>query len=136
MADLPEIGLISNKAISKLVGVAPLAKDSGGSHARRAVRGGRARVREILFLVAEVVRRHDPNFANFNPRMRGKPKKVIRVALAPQASGQTRRKSQRNPPRLASQCLTNQTVAHPVAPLICRSDPPSWLAEELWRWNR
>ena len=23
-----------------------------------------------------------------------------------------------------------------VARLICRDDPPSWLAEELWRWNR
>ena len=23
-----------------------------------------------------------------------------------------------------------------VARLICRSDPPSWLPEELWRWNR
>src|SRR6476661_7391610 len=23
-----------------------------------------------------------------------------------------------------------------VARLICRADPPSWLAEELWRWNR
>ena len=23
-----------------------------------------------------------------------------------------------------------------VARLICRDEPPSWLAEELWRWNR
>jgi hypothetical protein len=23
-----------------------------------------------------------------------------------------------------------------VADIICRTDPPSWLAEQFWRWNR
>ena len=82
MAELPEIGLIPNKAISKLVGSAPLANDSGKSIGRRAARGGRATVRALLFVVAEIVRRHDPDFADFHRRLQGKPKKVVRVALA------------------------------------------------------
>ena len=44
----------------------------------------RSGVRSILFVVAELVRRHDPDFAAFHRRLSlaGKPKKVIRVALA------------------------------------------------------
>jgi transposase len=84
MADLPEIGLISNKAIAKLVGLAPIAKDSGKSTGRRRIRGGRATVRSILFVVAEIVRRFDPDFIAFHRKLSqaGKPKKAIRVALA------------------------------------------------------
>lgn len=40
LAELPEIGTLSNKAVAKLVGVAPLARDSGKRAGRRAVRGG------------------------------------------------------------------------------------------------
>lgn len=84
MAELPEIGLISGKAISKLVGVAPLAKDSGKRKGKRAIRGGRSGVRSTLFVVAEIVRRYDPDFADFHRRLTaaGKAKKAIRVALA------------------------------------------------------
>jgi transposase len=84
MADLPEIGLITNKAIAKLVGLAPIANDSGKSKGKRRVRGGRATVRSILFLVAEIVRRYDPDFAAFHRKLTqaGKAKKAVRVALA------------------------------------------------------
>ncbi len=84
MAEMPEIGTLSNKAISKLEGVAPLAHDSGKHQGKRAVRGGRREVRAILFVVAGVVRRYDADFAAFYQRLShaGKPKKVIRVALA------------------------------------------------------
>jgi transposase len=84
MAEMPEIGTLSNKAISKLAGLAPLARDSGSFQGKRLVRGGRPEVRAILFVVASVVRRHDPDFAAFDQRLTaaGKPKKVIRVALA------------------------------------------------------
>lgn len=84
MAELPEIGTLSNKAAGKLVGLAPLARDSGKVAARRSVRGGRRPVRALLFIVAEIVRRHDPDFAEFYRRLNaaGKPKKVVRVALA------------------------------------------------------
>jgi len=84
LAELPEIGTLSNKAVSKLVGLAPLARDSGTRAGRRAVRGGREGVRSILFVVAELVRRHDPDFAAFHRRLTdaGKPPKLVRVALA------------------------------------------------------
>lgn len=84
MAEMPEIGTLSNKAASKLAGLAPLARDSGTIQGKRPVRGGRAGVRAILFVVASVVRRYDADFAAFDQRLNaaGKPKKVIRVALA------------------------------------------------------
>jgi transposase len=84
MAEMPEIGTLSNKAISKLAGVAPLARDSGKHQGKRAVRGGRAAVREILFIVASVAGRYEPDFIAFQQRLRqaGKPPKVVRIALA------------------------------------------------------
>jgi transposase len=84
MAEVPEIGTLSNKTVSKLAGVAPLANDSGKFQGKRAVRGGRASVREILFIVASVVGRHEPDFIAFQQRLSaaGKPPKVVRIALA------------------------------------------------------
>ncbi len=84
MAEMPEIGTLSNKAISKLAGVAPLARDSGQHQGKRAVRGGRAPVREILFIVASVAGRYEPDFMAFRQRLAGagKPRKVVRIALA------------------------------------------------------
>jgi transposase len=84
MAELPEIGTLSNKAISKLAGLAPLADDSGKREGKRHIRGGRAGIRHLLFIVASVVRRYHPDFAAFSQRMSaaGKAKKVILVALA------------------------------------------------------
>ena len=84
MAELPEIGTLSNKAAAKLAGLAPIARDSGKLIGNRAVRGGRTGIRSILFVVAELVRRHNPDFTAFHKRLSdaGKPKKVIRIALA------------------------------------------------------
>ena len=84
LAELPEIGTLSNKAAAKLAGLAPIARDSGKVSGRRPVRGGRAGIRSTLFVVAEIVRRHDPDFATFHAKLSqaGKPKKLIRVALA------------------------------------------------------
>jgi transposase len=84
MAELPEIGILSNKAITKLVGLAPLADDSGKRTGRRSVRGGRTGPRAILFLIARIVARYDPHFAAFHQRLQkaGKEKMVIRIALA------------------------------------------------------
>ena len=84
MAEMPEIGTLSNKTISKLAGLAPLANDSGKRQGKRAVRGGRAAVRDILFLVGSVVARHEPDFITFQQRLRtaGKPPRVVRIAVA------------------------------------------------------
>jgi transposase len=84
MAEMPEIGTLSNKTISKLAGMAPLANDSGKQQGKRRVRGGRSAVRDILFLVGSVVARHEPDFIAFQQRLRaaGKPPKVVRIAVA------------------------------------------------------
>ena len=42
MAEMPEIGTLPHKTISKLAGVAPLARDSGKRQGKRITRGGRA----------------------------------------------------------------------------------------------
>ena len=83
-AELPEIGLLSNKAIAKLAGLAPIANDSGKRKGKRSTRGGRAGVRSILFLVAATVARYDHSLGEFRDRLlkAGKEKMVIRIALA------------------------------------------------------
>jgi transposase len=84
MAELPELGVLSNKAIAKLAGLAPLADDSGKRQGIRRTRGGRTHVRSILFLVADIARRYDKSLTAFRQRLldKGKPKMVIRIALA------------------------------------------------------
>ena len=84
MAEVPEIGIYSNKAVAKLVGLAPLADDSGKRNGKRSIRGGRASVRSILFLVARIAAKYDKSLAAFRDRLlaAGKPKMVVRIALA------------------------------------------------------
>lgn len=83
-AELPEIGTLPNKTVSKLAGLAPLANDSGKHQGKRCVRGGRAPVRDILFIVASVAGRYEPDFIAFQQKLKnaGKPPKVVRIALA------------------------------------------------------
>jgi transposase len=84
LAQLPEIGIYSNKAIAKLAGLAPLPDDSGTRIGKRHIRAGRAGVRSILFLVADIARRYDPSLAAFHQKLikAGKEKMVVRIALA------------------------------------------------------
>lgn len=84
MAEMPEIGTLSNKAVAKLAGLAPIANESGKRAGRRRVQGGRAGPRSILYLVADIARRFHPGLAAFHARLKaaGKPKMVIRIALA------------------------------------------------------
>ena len=84
MAEVPEIGTLSNKAVAKLTGLAPIANDSGKRSGRRPIRGGRAGPRSLLFLVARLVAKYDPHLGAFHQRLQaaGKPTMVIRIALA------------------------------------------------------
>ena len=84
LAHLPEIGSLSGKAVAKLTGLAPIARDSGKKQGKRPVRGGREAVRSVLYTVAEIVRRYDPDFIAFHAKLRaaGKPARVVRIALA------------------------------------------------------
>jgi transposase len=60
LADLPDLGRLHRKAIAALVGVAPLACDSGTLRGRRIVWGGRARVRSVLYMATLVATRYNP----------------------------------------------------------------------------
>ena len=82
LASLPELGTISNKQAAALVGVAPFNHDSGKLKGRRCVWGGRACVREALYMAALCARTHNPVIKAFYQRLRaaGKPYKVAMVA--------------------------------------------------------
>ena len=84
LAELPEIGVYSNKAVTKLAGLAPIAHDSGVRSGKRHIRGGRAGIRSILFLIADIVRRFDESLGAFHRKLTalGKPKMIVRIALA------------------------------------------------------
>ncbi len=80
VALLPELGTLSRRAIASLAGVAPFDDDSAGRHGPRHVHGGRAVVREVLYMAALTARRHNPAIAAFAERLAGKKPKVILVA--------------------------------------------------------
>lgn len=81
-AALPELGRLGRRQISKLVGIAPLADDSGHRHGKRRIWGGRAHVRAVLYMAAIVAIRHNAVLRAFYERLlaAGKPKKVAIVA--------------------------------------------------------
>lgn len=83
LADVPELGRLSQRQLAALVGVAPLNRDSGGSvHGARAVWGGRAAVRASLYMPTLVAVRYNPVLRAFYQRLlaAGKPPKVALVA--------------------------------------------------------
>jgi transposase len=82
LAELPELGRLSHKEIAALVGVAPLARDSGTLRGKRLVYGGRAPVRAALYMAALVASRRNPVIRAFYERLRaaGKPAKVALTA--------------------------------------------------------
>ena len=82
MASLPELGSLNARQIGKLVGVAPLNRDSGTMKGKRTTWGGRADVRSALYMACLSAVRYDPVIKAFYQRLRtaGKPAKVALVA--------------------------------------------------------
>jgi transposase len=82
VADLPELGRLDHKQIARLVGVAPLNRDSGKHRGRRRVVGGRAAVRSALYMAVFNGLRCNPQIRAFYDRLRhaGKPFKVAVTA--------------------------------------------------------
>jgi transposase len=82
IAELPELGRLSNRQISKLVGVAPLNRDSGHQRGRRTIFGGRAAVRRALYMPTVVAVTHNPVIRAFYQRLvaAGKAKKLAVIA--------------------------------------------------------
>jgi len=82
LAELPELGKLTQHQIAALVGVAPLNRDSGTRRGSRSVWGGRARVRGARSMAALVATRFNPVIRTFYTRLceAGKPKKVALTA--------------------------------------------------------
>lgn len=82
LAEVPELGNLSRREISALVGVAPVNRDSGTMRGRRTIFGGRTGVRTALYMATLVATRFNPVIKAFYTRLvaAGKPKKVALVA--------------------------------------------------------
>jgi transposase len=82
IAELPELGRVSGKKITSLVGLAPHARDSGIMRGKRTIWGGRAKVRSALYMAALSAVRCDPVLKEFYRRLlaRGKLPMVALVA--------------------------------------------------------
>jgi transposase len=80
IADLPELGQLDHKQIAKLVGVAPLNRDSGKFRGRRAIFGGRSTVRAALYMAAFNAMRCNAQIRGFYHRQR-QAGKCYRVAI-------------------------------------------------------
>ena len=82
LAEVPELGNLSRREISALIGVAPVNRDSGTMRGRRTIFGGRAVARAALYMAALVATRFNPVIKAFYMRLLavGKAKKVVLVA--------------------------------------------------------
>lgn len=82
LALLPELGRLSRQQIAKLVGVAPLNRDSGQHQGKRHIHGGRADVRIALYMATLSAVRWEPALRDHyrQLRARGKAAKVALVA--------------------------------------------------------
>ena len=82
IADVPELGSLSRRELSALIGVAPFNRDSGHRRGKRALFGGRGQVRRGLYMAALAAIRFNPVIRAFSDRLvlAGKPRKVAIVA--------------------------------------------------------
>ena len=81
--ELPELGSLGSKAIASLVGLAPMNRESGSWQGQRRISGGRAVVREALYMAALTAIRYEPRLRDFYAglKAKGKASKVALVAV-------------------------------------------------------
>lgn len=82
LAELPELGQLDRRQIASLVGLAPVARDSGLRRGRRVVHGGRKEVRNALYMAVMALSRRASRFALAYRALvaKGKAKKLALVA--------------------------------------------------------
>ena len=82
ISNVPELGFITNKQASSLIGVAPITRESGRLKGKRMIQGGRAQVRTVLYMAMMSAIQCNPVFKATYERLlaAGKPKKVAIVA--------------------------------------------------------
>jgi len=83
LADMPELGNLNDKQAASLMGVAPVARDSGAFQGKRHIRGGRAQVRQAVYMAALVASRYNADMKQkYNALVdKGKPPKVALTAV-------------------------------------------------------
>lgn len=84
LARVPELGEANRQEIAKLVGLAPIAQESGTWKGERHIEGGRADVRQALYMAALSCIQHNERIKGFYHRLleKGKEKKVALIAAA------------------------------------------------------
>lgn len=84
LSELPELGSLNRREIASLVGVAPMNRDSGRKQGLRSIRGGRHKIRTVLFVSMFTAIQHHPVLKPMYQRLlkQGKPKKVALIACA------------------------------------------------------
>ncbi len=84
IVDLPELLIEHDKTLAALVGLAPWNRDSVKMMGRRRTRGGRTRVRGLLYMAALVAARCNPQLKNYYKKLKdkGKASKVALIAVA------------------------------------------------------
>lgn len=82
VSQLPELGMVNRREIAALVGVAPMNRDSGRMRGRRRVFGGRAAVRNGLYMAVLSAIKWNPRIKEFYDRLvaNGKENKVAMTA--------------------------------------------------------
>lgn len=82
--ELPELGTLSREQIAALVGVAPMNRDSGRWSGKRFIVGGRAAVRNVVYMATHAARKWNPILKAFADRLEaaGKPAEVVLIAVA------------------------------------------------------
>jgi transposase len=83
IATMPELGTLENKQAASLAGLAPIARQSGQWKGKSFIRGGRANVRQALYMPALVAARFNPDLkAKYQQLIaQGKPAKVAIIAV-------------------------------------------------------
>jgi len=87
--EMPELGEFTREGVAKMIGVAPLNRDSGKKTGQRYIRGGRSTVRKVLYMAALVAIRHNTKMKALHERLigRGKPFKLALVAVMRKMAG-------------------------------------------------
>ena len=83
LVEMPELGTLQNKQIASLAGLAPVSRQSGSWHGKAHIRGGRATLRQAIYMPALVAARFNPDLKAVYSRLinAGKPSKVAITAV-------------------------------------------------------
>jgi transposase len=80
IAELPELGNMNRGQVAKLVGVAPINRDSGKSNGKRFIGGGRSHVRRVLYMATLAAIRFNPTIKAYYAHLKAKGK-LSKVAI-------------------------------------------------------